>query len=210
MRSGSDVRRTSTIWLAFICCGLSLFLCAGCGGKEKLPELAPVVTIDAVTDTNFKKEVLESPLPVVVDFWAPWCGPCLMLEPVVKELASEFAGKIRFVKVNIDQNPKLGGRFVLQGIPLLVVFRNGKAIGYAVGFGEETKKGMSDYLSKLDSIPDKPAAEIAIPESSENGEAPPDQPVELKDSADAPEASTEEAPSPTSPSSKDTTTSKDQ
>ncbi len=82
----------------------------------------------AVTDATFEQEVMRSPLPVVVDFWAPWCGPCRMVAPTLDKLAREWNGKARIAKVNVDENPMVAGRFNVSGIPTMMVVRNGKII----------------------------------------------------------------------------------
>jgi len=87
-----------------------------------------------VTDGNFKKEVLESAQPVLVDFWAPWCGPCKMLGPVVEELSKEYAGKVKIVKLNTDENMELASRFQITSIPCLILFKGGNPIQKIIGF----------------------------------------------------------------------------
>lgn len=79
-----------------------------------------------VTDATFVKDVLDVGQPVLVDFWAPWCGPCRMVEPTVKKLASEFAGRLRVAKINVDENPAISNQYGVQGIPTMIVFRNGQ------------------------------------------------------------------------------------
>ncbi len=86
-----------------------------------------------LTDSNFKKEVLESDLPVLVDFWASWCGPCKMIAPLVEELAGEFDRKIKVGKVDVDENPNTAGQFGIMSIPTLMFFKNGKVMEQAVG-----------------------------------------------------------------------------
>ena len=87
-----------------------------------------------VTDTEFEKEVLKSELPVLVDFWAPWCGPCRMVAPVVDELAEEYDGKVKFVKVNIDDNVRTAATYGIGSIPTLLVFNGGQQVGQIIGF----------------------------------------------------------------------------
>ncbi|MBM3245789.1 MAG: thioredoxin [Candidatus Omnitrophica bacterium] len=86
-----------------------------------------------LTDTNFKKEVLESSLPVLVDFWAIWCGPCRMISPIIEELAREYAGKVKIGKVNVDENPKTATQYGIMSIPTLLFFKNGKITDQVVG-----------------------------------------------------------------------------
>ena len=86
-----------------------------------------------ITDNNFK-EILAEGKPVVIDFWAPWCGPCKMLSPVLHEIAEENADTVKVVKINVDEQPQLAGRFQVSSIPLLLVFRDGKLITKAVGY----------------------------------------------------------------------------
>ncbi len=86
-----------------------------------------------VTDALFEREVLQSQVPVLVDFWAPWCGPCRMIAPVVEKLAAEYAGRLRVAKVNTDENPLWAGRFGVQGIPTLLLVRNGQVVDRLVG-----------------------------------------------------------------------------
>ncbi len=86
-----------------------------------------------VSDAAFEKTVLQSSLPVIVDFWAPWCGPCRMVAPTLEKIASEMAGKIIIAKVNTDENPDWAGRFGVQGIPTMLFVANGKVIHRQVG-----------------------------------------------------------------------------
>ena len=132
-----------------------LIRCASCGATNRVPEdrlargLRPVcgrckapLPVGAppsdgqpltVTDATFAAEVERSPVPVVLDLWAPWCGPCRILEPVIEELATEMAGRLRFAKLNVDENPATASRFTVRSIPTLLVLRGGREIDRMVG-----------------------------------------------------------------------------
>ncbi len=86
-----------------------------------------------LTDANFDSEVQNSPQPILVYFWAPWCGPCRMLAPVLERIAERFAGKVRVAKINIDENPAVTQRFGILSIPTLIFFKQGKEIDRSVG-----------------------------------------------------------------------------
>ena len=86
-----------------------------------------------VTDDTFEAEVTSSNIPVLVDFWAPWCGPCKAIAPMVDELAASYEGKIKVVKINVDDNPKTPGKFTVRGIPTLILFKNGEVADQLVG-----------------------------------------------------------------------------
>lgn len=100
-----------------------------------------------VTDGTFEAEVVKSPIPTLVDFWAPWCGPCRMVAPIVEELAGEYAGKVNFVKLNTDENPIVASRYGIRSIPTLLVFKNGAPVGQIIGF-----RPKSDIKRRLDSV----------------------------------------------------------
>ena len=86
-----------------------------------------------VTDASFENDVLKSTQPVLIDFWATWCGPCRAIAPVVEQLAGEYAGKVKVVKVNIDENPKTPTQYDVRSIPTLLMFKDGKVLGQIVG-----------------------------------------------------------------------------
>jgi thioredoxin 1 len=86
-----------------------------------------------VTDSAFEQTVLKSPIPVIVDFWAPWCGPCKMVAPILEKLAKEYAGKIIVAKVNTDDNPEWAGKYGIQGIPTMLFISGGKIVHRQVG-----------------------------------------------------------------------------
>ena len=86
-----------------------------------------------VTDTSFEADVLNSTSPVVVDFWAVWCGPCRMVSPIVDELAEEYKGKVDFVKLNVDENPAVSMQYGIRSIPTLLLFKGGKPVDQVIG-----------------------------------------------------------------------------
>jgi thioredoxin 1 len=101
-----------------------------------------------VDDASFDKKVLQSNIPVLVDFWAPWCRPCLMAAPVLEELATEYAGKITFAKLDVDQNAQVAARYNIMAIPNLIIFKEGKPASQIVGYKpkEELKKDLDAVL----------------------------------------------------------------
>ncbi len=89
--------------------------------------------VSSATDSNFESEVLKSDVPVLVDFWAEWCGPCRALAPTIDALAGEYKGKVKIMKMNVDENPGTPGQFKIRGIPTLILFKNGQAADQIVG-----------------------------------------------------------------------------
>jgi len=100
-----------------------------------------------LTDRNFKNEVLDSKLPVLVDFWAEWCAPCRMVAPVVEKIAQEYAGKLKVGKLNVDDNSETAQQYGIQGIPTLILFKEGQPATQMVGFQSEQK-----LKSAIDSV----------------------------------------------------------
>lgn len=98
-----------------------------------------------VTDANFKNEVLDSQTPVLVDFWATWCGPCKMIAPIVEELATEYNGKMKFGKLDVDANPQVSMQFGIRSIPTLLVFKGGKVVDQIIG--AMPKRNLIDKIS---------------------------------------------------------------
>jgi len=101
-----------------------------------------------VSDASFAKQVLESKIPVLVDFWAPWCRPCLMAAPVLEELAKEYANKITFAKLDVDQNAQTAAKYNIMAIPNLIIFKEGKPASQIVGYKpkEELKRDLDAVL----------------------------------------------------------------
>lgn len=100
--------------------------------------------IVAVTDATFEQEVLQASGPVLVDYWAEWCGPCKMIAPVLDELAEQYDGQIKIAKLNIDENPDTAPQYGIRGIPTLMIFKDGEAVGTKVGAA--SKSELSQFI----------------------------------------------------------------
>ena len=92
-----------------------------------------------LNDASFEEEVLKSELPVLVDFWAPWCGPCVMVAPVVEEIAKEYAGKLKVCRLNVDEGQMTASKYRIRGIPTLAIFKDGKTVDTVVGAVPKTQ-----------------------------------------------------------------------
>ena len=138
--------------------------CPSCGASNRVPAeklregLEPIcgrcktpLSVSShptiVTDANFLEEVERSPLPVLLDMWAPWCGPCRMIAPVVEQLAVELAGRVKVAKLNTDENPMTGSRFNVRSIPTLLVLKDGREVDRLVGAMPK-----QEILRRLESI----------------------------------------------------------
>ena len=100
-----------------------------------------------VTDDSFSNEVLNSELPVLVDFWAEWCGPCKMVSPIVEELSNDYNGKVKVTKLDVDSNPQTATNYGIRGIPTLLMFKDGSAVDQIVGAGP--KQHIAERLDKI-------------------------------------------------------------
>ena len=131
--------------------------------QKKLAELQKEATTKAMmsaltepivlTDSNFASEVKKYPL-MIVDFWAPWCGPCRMVSPIIEQLAREYSGRVAFGKVNVDENQRIAGSFGIQSIPTLMIFKGGRAVDVMIGAMPKAQIEMKlkQHLSNKDSI----------------------------------------------------------
>jgi thioredoxin 1 len=106
--------------------------------------------VKAVNDNSFEQDVLQSDVPVLVDFWAAWCGPCRMIAPTVEAVAEKYAGNAKVVKVDVDENPSISQRYGIKGIPTLILFKNGKEEERVVG--ATSKEALSRMIDKHTSM----------------------------------------------------------
>ena len=125
--------------------GLVVYLSSGGGNSTAMNQSA--ANVKHITDADFDAEVMQSAVPVVMDFYATWCGPCRQLAPTMDSLADQYAGKFKFVKVNVDESPKLAQKFQVEGIPMLVFLQNGKTAETSVGLVAK-----EDLILRLDSL----------------------------------------------------------
>ena len=100
-----------------------------------------------VTDKSFDSEVVNSPIPVLVDFWAVWCGPCRMQDPILSEAAKEFEGKIKIAKLNVDENPQTAGKYAVMSIPTLMLFKGGIIVKQMIGV--QSKETLVEEFKKV-------------------------------------------------------------
>jgi thioredoxin 2 len=135
--------------------GVSVIACPACGAKNRVPDTAagtprcgrcrqPLPWIVDAGGGDFDEIASTSRIPIVVDLWAPWCGPCRVVSPLLEQLAQELAGRIRLVKVNVDQAPTVQARFGVQGIPTFVLLREGREISRLVG--AHPLQGLRDWI----------------------------------------------------------------
>ncbi len=102
-----------------------------------------------ITDDNFEEEVTQSDLPVMLDMWAPWCGPCQMVTPIVEELAEEYAGSVKIGKLNVDDNPTTAGEFGVTSIPSVLFFKDGEELKDRRIIGAQSKEGYAEVLDEI-------------------------------------------------------------
>lgn len=103
--------------------------------------------MNELNDQNFKDEVIKSEKPILVDFWSPTCSPCIMLEPIIEEIARDFEGKVKVGKLNVMENPETAGKYKIVGIPTIIIFKNGKPIERAAGL--RSKEVIADKLNSI-------------------------------------------------------------
>jgi len=114
--------------------------------KTGLRSILMADNTSVVSDDNFENEVIKSDIPVLVDFWAPWCGPCIAIGPVLEELAGEFQGKVKIAKMNVDENANIPAEYGVRSIPFLVMFKGGEVVESVVGASPKNK--LKDIIEK--------------------------------------------------------------
>ena len=102
--------------------------------------------VKQTSESSFEEQVLNASVPTLVDFWAPWCGPCKMIAPILDELAPEFSGKVNFVKVNVDENPNLAAKYGIRGIPSLLMIKGGEVADVSVG--GVSQEQLKEFINK--------------------------------------------------------------
>tara|TARA_B100000683_G_scaffold275837_1_gene327839 strand:+ start:1490 stop:1843 length:354 start_codon:yes stop_codon:yes gene_type:complete len=111
------------------------------GSRKKENQMA-----NQITDGNFEQEVIQSEVPVLIDFWAPWCGPCRAMGPVIDELSEEYAGQVKIVKMNVDENSATPGKYGIRAIPTLILFKDGEVVDQSTG--AVSKSSIKEMITK--------------------------------------------------------------
>jgi len=141
-------RKVAMTWMLVLSAVLILSILAGGGGCSEADRARVHATnVVVLSEANFQSEVIAASKPVLVDFWAPWCGPCRTIGPIVNELATDFEGRATVAKVNVDDAPALAQRFGIQGIPTLLIFHNGRVADQVTGVVPK-----SELTAKLDRV----------------------------------------------------------
>lgn len=103
--------------------------------------------VKQITDQNFENEVLKSKIPVICDFWAPWCGPCKIMGPIFDEVSEKFSDKVKFVKINVDENPKMAEKYNVMSIPTLIIFKDKKEADRSTGL--QSKESLKEKINQI-------------------------------------------------------------